>query len=122
MQGQTENKRCRYIFDRAQGCVVEAASWEGPPPPRRAPAVIGDSHEPFKSMADGRVYDSKSRYRAELKARGMVELGNDVPEHRDASTFEPAGVEADIKESFERLEAGQKPEPLPGKPPEQWQD
>ena len=44
-----------------------------------APATIADSMEPTTSMADGRTYDSKSRYRAELKALGFVELGNDSP-------------------------------------------
>lgn len=39
--------------------------------------VISDSIAPFRSMADGKMYDSKSQYRRELKARGCVELGSD---------------------------------------------
>ncbi len=44
-----------------------------------APGLISDHHEPFKSMADGRTYDSKSAYRRTLKDRGLTELGNDAP-------------------------------------------
>ena len=51
-------------------------------PPERsdlaAPQIISDTHEPFRSMADGKIYDSKSAYRATLKARGLVEVGNDT--------------------------------------------
>jgi hypothetical protein len=39
--------------------------------------VIGDSIAPFRSMADGKIYESKSQYRADLKARGLVEVGNE---------------------------------------------
>lgn len=44
-----------------------------------APRIIRDVVEPFQSMADGRLYDSKSAYRRTLKERGLVELGNDAP-------------------------------------------
>jgi len=51
-------------------------------PPNRsdlaAPTLIRDHIEPFQSMADGKLYDSKSAYRQTLKARGLVELGNDA--------------------------------------------
>lgn len=117
-QGQTETKRCRYRYDHATGQVVEAAIWEGPPPPRRAPTVIGDTHEPFRSMADGKVYDSKSRYRAELKARDMVELGNDMP--KGPAPPDEREIERDVAEAYERVEAGQKADPLPSKFPEHW--
>lgn len=102
--------------------MVEAPIWEGPPPPRRAPMVISDNHAPFRSMADGRMYDSKSAYRRELKARGFEELGNDLPPHRDARDFEPRGVEADIKETIERLEGGETAPALPSAPPAGWVD
>jgi len=44
-----------------------------------SPSLISDHHEPFKSMADGKIYDSKSAYRTSLKRHGMRELGNDAP-------------------------------------------
>lgn len=39
--------------------------------------VISDNMAPIISMADGKPYDSKSRYRQELRARGCYEVGND---------------------------------------------
>lgn len=79
--------RYRAIFD-AKGLLAE---YEGDtltylrpdyaPPDRShlaAPAVISDTHAPFRSMADGRIYDSKSAYRRTLKDRGLVEVGNDT--------------------------------------------
>jgi hypothetical protein len=44
-----------------------------------APSLIRDTIEPFQSMADGQLYDSKSAYRRSLGDRGLVELGNDAP-------------------------------------------
>ena len=65
--------RQRIVWLNGQRMEVDP-DWS--PPPRRF-YIIGDQHRPFRSMADGRMYDSKSRYRAEAKARGYVELGND---------------------------------------------
>lgn len=48
----------------------------------RAPYVQSDTVAPFRSQADGKMYDSKSAYRRELKARGLVEIGNDVIQSR----------------------------------------
>ncbi len=49
-----------------------------------APMVVSDSLEAMagslngmKSMADGKFYTSKAKYRADLRARGYVEVGND---------------------------------------------
>ena len=44
-----------------------------------APGLIRDQIDPFKSMADGKLYDSKSAYRQTLRDRGLVEVGNDNP-------------------------------------------
>lgn len=50
-------------------------------PPQRsdlaAPGLIRDQTDPFKSMADGKLYDSKSAYRATLRERGLTEIGNE---------------------------------------------
>ena len=45
--------------------------------------VISDTIDPFRSMADGRMYDSKSQYRRDLRARGLAEVGNDRIERRE---------------------------------------
>jgi len=55
-----------------------------PDPPQRsdypAPYVVSDAMNGIhglKSMADGRIYDSKRKYRAELRAHGCEEVGNE---------------------------------------------
>lgn len=39
--------------------------------------IISDTMAPIRSMVDGKMYDSKSRYRSDLKAHGMIEVGNE---------------------------------------------
>ncbi len=97
--------RTRYVYDAACGKVVELPQREGPPLPGRAPMVISDTQAPFRSMASGQVFDSKSAYRADLRARGFREVGNDVPSHRDARDYAPAQVERDIADSIGMIEA-----------------
>lgn len=43
------------------------------------PMLIKDGMDPVKSMADGKIYDSKSALRAGYKAGGFVEMGNERP-------------------------------------------
>ena len=43
-----------------------------------SPNLIRDGMDPLRNMADGRVYDSKNRFRAATKAAGCVEGGNDT--------------------------------------------
>lgn len=73
-----------------------------------APMVISDTIDGFRSMADGQMYDSKSRYRADLRARGLIEVGNDPQANRAPENMlkpwnsEP--VEMTIKRAIESLE------------------
>lgn len=66
--------RTRYRWDRELQKLVEVT---GEAPSRYAHNVISDEHVPFKSMADGKIYDSKSAYRRSLKERGLEEAGNE---------------------------------------------
>jgi len=43
-----------------------------------APYVISDTMEPTKHMASGRILDSKAKFRAETRATGCVEIGNEA--------------------------------------------
>ena len=62
--------RQRFIWVDGKGLVEVPTSYV----PRPRVHIIGDRHEPFVSMADGKTYDSKSAYRRELKARGYEEV------------------------------------------------
>lgn len=57
----------------------------------------------LQSHADGKMYDSKSRYRAELRARGCIEVGNDPQANRIPDQPMPGGWEMDIKRAWEEL-------------------
>lgn len=48
--------------------------------------VISDHMDPLKNMASGKVHDSKSNFRADTKAHGCIELGNDSPTTNDRPT------------------------------------
>lgn len=62
--------------------------------------VVSDSIPAFRSMADGKMYESKSRYRADLKARGLVEMGNDKVT-RSTKALPP--VRQDLKRAIQEL-------------------
>jgi hypothetical protein len=46
-------------------------------PPVNFHYVITDEMAPVRSMADGQMYDSKSRIRSTYRARGLREVGNE---------------------------------------------
>ena len=66
--------------------------------PRPRIHIISDSHEPFRSMADGRVYDSKSEYRRTLKDKGYVELGSDHDSH--SPRYDEGNIAQDIADAM----------------------
>lgn len=47
--------------------------------------IIGDAMPAIKSMADGKMYDSKSRYYASIRAQGYEVVGNEklTPRRRE---------------------------------------
>ena len=44
-----------------------------------APSVINDNLDYVRSQADGKIYTSKRQLRAEYRAHGVVEVGNENP-------------------------------------------
>lgn len=70
------------------------------------PQIISDTIEPFRSMADGKIYSSKSLYRGDLRARGLTEVGNDAqsrtPRPRDLGA-ERAARRQSIRDTYRQL-------------------
>lgn len=64
--------------------------------------VVSDSMDAIQSMADGKMYDSKSAYRRELKARGMVEIGNENIEFKPKSS---PPVKDALRQAWQQLSA-----------------
>ncbi len=62
--------------------------------------VISDTMAPIRSMADGKMYDSKSRYVQGVRDKGCYIVGND---RMDRSTTALPSAGATIKRSIEQL-------------------
>lgn len=71
-----------------------------------APYIRSDGMEAIVNHADGKMYDSKSRFERAVKDAGCEILGNDTP---DAPTIkEPslADIAGDVKTAIQQVEAG----------------
>jgi hypothetical protein len=86
-----------------------------------APYLIGDTTDAFQSMADGKLYDSKSAYRAELRRQGLREIGNDIDGHLkdvEASNPQKPKAKADVIKAYQKVRQGYRPPPAPPLDPE----
>jgi hypothetical protein len=85
----------RYVFDPAQGKVVEYKDrWI---PASEAPFVISDTLPMTKSPLNGKLYfESKSALRKHYKQHGYEEIGND---------YENGSIERMEKEYAREMEA-----------------
>lgn len=70
----------------------------------RGPSVIGDVMPDMMHPANGKRYDSKSRFRAETRARGLTEIGNDRMPARRNIDLPP--VRDDIRRAISELGGG----------------
>lgn len=87
----------RWIVDRTTGQLVPAEEYYAGKAKARL-HVISDTMDPVRSMADGKTYDSKSRYRAEVRARGFIEVGNEWTGNKRP---EMPSVASDLARHFE---------------------
>ncbi len=76
-----------------------------PPLNARAPApmVRPDGMGPLRSMADGRIYDSRSAYLASVRAAGCEIVGDERAPFERRPALEPGRAGADIKTAIEQL-------------------
>jgi hypothetical protein len=91
---------CKEFHDLEEAWPEDCLGHFGAPAMGAAPYVQSDSMAPIISMADGKPYDSKSRYRADLKARGMIEVGNDRMERRPAPI---TPVRETLRQTYQQL-------------------
>ncbi len=75
-----------------------------PKPVKSIPYIIGDNIEGghLKSMADGKIYDSKSKYYQSLKEAGCVIVGN---EKQESTKSINEITQKDVKNAIERLKS-----------------
>jgi len=75
-----------------------------------APYLNRDGMDPLMSMADGKLYESKSAMRRAYRELGYEELGNDAP--RAVVDAPPIEAKDDLIEAYKMVRDGYKPPPL----------
>lgn len=98
--------RERYVYREGLGVVnvfdldpVEESKRSALP----SPMIISDTTSPFRSMLDGKMYDSKSRYERTVKDAGCIIVGN---EKHETTPVKRPPVGPDIKRAIDQLKAG----------------
>lgn len=72
------------------------------------PMVISDIMEPVQSQATGKIYDTKSGLRAEYRATGHVEVGNDKRPPFKKPRVTRAEVQKTVQKAAARVERGER--------------
>lgn len=88
----------RHIYKFIDGEWVEVS---GKPDIEAKVYIHTDEMPSLINHADGKRYDSKSRFRAATRAAGGYEVGNDTMNNR--REHDPKGVREDIHRSINRL-------------------
>jgi hypothetical protein len=95
--------RCTYVLrggelvDKRLAAPLHAA--------RDAPMVRPDGMDPIRSMADGRIYDSRSRYYASVRAHGCEIVGDDRAPFERRPELRSEGVGRDIQNAILELKS-----------------
>lgn len=84
----------------------------GPRSDLATPAVIGDGIGGIQGLvnpSDGKYYTSKAQMRAENRARGLTEVGNEsFPERKAPSEAQVAAeVAADVAQAYDAIASGE---------------
>jgi hypothetical protein len=93
--------RCTYVLRNGELTPKHLAA-----PPSQAgaaPMVRPDGMAPVRSMADGRVYDSRSRYYASLRALGCEIVADERAPFERRPELRSEGVGPDILRTIEEL-------------------
>jgi hypothetical protein len=69
-------------------------------------AIISDNMEPLKHHGTGRIIDSKSKFRAETRAIGGIELGNEPIKPRQPIKLNKRQRREDIRKALYELRQG----------------
>lgn len=99
-------RRGRYYFhwdEKSQkGTWYTEEEWKGQAPKQDVHYVLQDTMEPIESMATpyGEMFDSRSAYKAHLKAHGYEETGKDHLTRKPPPPYKPDFRE--IRETIEK--------------------
>jgi len=96
--------RERYVYRNGELVnVMDLEFEESKRSPLGAPMIISDNMAPIRSMADGKMYDSKSSYERGVRATGCRVVGND---RLESTTTAVPRAGHDIKRAIDQLKAG----------------
>ncbi len=97
----------RYRYDKELDAIVEVRDRSNYFEASKGPAIISDDIgagvNGLRHMATGRYHDSKSKFRADTRASGCVETGNDAPrvyDDRPSQRERSADLIHDIRRSM----------------------
>lgn len=72
------------------------------------PLIISDIMEPVQSQVSGKIYDTKSGLRAEYRATGHIEIGNDKRPPFKKPRVTRADVKKTVQKAAARVERGER--------------
>ena len=79
----------------------------GPKSGLTCPNYINDGLPDIRHPSSGKIYSSKAAFRAETRARGLTEVGNEDFPCRDEAPMEGPSVVDDIKMAYDAIERGE---------------
>lgn len=111
--------RTSYVWRDGEFVPKHLAAPLQPRGPRSSlprPAVIGDGIGGIQGLvnpSDGKYYTSKAQMRAENRARGLTEVGNEsFPERKAPSEAQVAAeVAADVAQAYDAIASGESVQP-----------
>lgn len=92
----------RWIWDRSRQELVPAEEYCAQQTTQRSHFVISDTLDGVLNPADGKRYDSKSKYYRAVRDAGCEIIGNE-PMTPKARQYDPGPVAPDIKRAIEQL-------------------
>lgn len=92
----------RFVVESGTGKLIPADEYYARKRANNAPAVISDNLDSVLNPADGKRYDSKSKYYRAVREAGCEIVGNERIEPKTRQ-YEPGPVGPDIKRAIEEL-------------------
>lgn len=93
--------RRRWIY--VKGELVEVSDYQ-PEAPRRTSYQVMPDIQPYRSMIDGRIINSRSVHRQHLRDNGCFEIGNDSSLYKKPQPIAPPpGLKEAILKSYHQV-------------------
>lgn len=101
-------RACQGLHDLAEPwprACYDHFQTSGPRSDLAFPMVLRDGLDDVINPINGQPYDSKRAYERDVKAAGCVIMGNDAPTSAKSPIVDTPGIERDIKDAIEQINA-----------------